>query len=886
MRIGIFFGGPSREREISFAGGRTVYDNLDKRLFEAIPIFVDSYGSLILLDWQYVYKGTIRDFFPSSDITKEDDYSHYVESYFDGQGQEYLDELAKIGQVITWTDLRTHIDFGFLALHGQYGEDGVIQSLCTQHHIPYSGSDIVASAIGINKAIQKKLMKAGGFEMPAMIEIRQKEWLKHPTQVMDRIGQSLGNHFVIRPAHQGSSIGVSILKNAEQPEITEAIDQAFFIKKWTGKRWSEAPQETWLKSLADVKENLGLPVRAQDDWLTTTQEVRRFLAGLGAEEEVTLQARDGEAIVIVEEFIEGREFSCITIRDVENDVHALPPTEIVKQGQLYDYRSKYLPGFSRKVTPIDLPGDDVRKIMSECQRLFDFLEFKCYARIDGFFTPDGRIILNDPNTTSGMLPSSFFFHQAAEIGLNPSEFLSFVIHSSLHERAQGQGNFRKAGFWKNWITDRLLKLKDQTTSHERIAIIFGGYSFERHISVESGRNIYEKLASSSKYQPTPLFLMQGKNDLELYELPISLLLKDNADDIRSAILHFKQHPIKEEIKSSCASITQLYAQNHAMHPVQVDWSQLSNDFDSVFIALHGRPGEDGAVQARLDEIGLAYNGSSSAVSSLTINKFNTLQFLKKQGFTVAAQMVVPRSKYVLKPTTWLEEVERSFSYPLIAKPVDDGCSSAVMIIRDRAALMHYFNGVFRDGKILSEDLRNALGLEWNEEFPQKEDVLIEELIRPEGAELFMEITCGVHSIWQDGKERIHVMEPSEAIASEDILSLEEKFLAGQGLNITPARLSTGQWDYHHITKKVKADLKRASELVGISGYARIDAFVRVFADGSVDTIIIEFNSLPGMTPATCIYHQAALEGLKPYEFIDKIMTFAQEKNEMAYGDSA
>ena len=50
MRIGIFFGGNSREREISFAGGRTVFANLDKSLFEAVPIFVDSLGNFILFD--------------------------------------------------------------------------------------------------------------------------------------------------------------------------------------------------------------------------------------------------------------------------------------------------------------------------------------------------------------------------------------------------------------------------------------------------------------------------------------------------------------------------------------------------------------------------------------------------------------------------------------------------------------------------------------------------------------------------------------------------------------------------------------------------------------------------------------------------------------------
>ena len=50
IRIGILFGGPSREREISFAGGRTIYDNLDKSLFAPVPVFIDTFKNFILLD--------------------------------------------------------------------------------------------------------------------------------------------------------------------------------------------------------------------------------------------------------------------------------------------------------------------------------------------------------------------------------------------------------------------------------------------------------------------------------------------------------------------------------------------------------------------------------------------------------------------------------------------------------------------------------------------------------------------------------------------------------------------------------------------------------------------------------------------------------------------
>ena len=53
--------------------------------------------------------------------------------------------------------------------------------------------------------------------------------------------------------------------------------------------------------------------------------------------------------------------------------------------------------------------------------------------------------------------------------------------------------------------------------------------------------------------------------------------------------------------------------------------------------------------------------------------------------------------------------------------------------------------------------------------------------------------------------------------------------------------------------------------------------MRIYKDGKVEVIFIEVNSLPGMTPATCIFHQSAIAGLKPYEFIDKILEYGREK---------
>ena len=111
-----------------------------------------------------------------------------------------------------------------------------------------------------------------------------------------------------------------------------------------------------------------------------------------------------------------------------------------------------------------------------------------------------------------------------------------------------------------------------------------------------------------------------------------------------------------------------------------------------------------------------------------------------------------------------------------------------------------------------------------------------------------------------------------------MLSLEEKFLAGQGQNITPARYAVNSNEAQLISEQVKKQLHKAALALNIEGYARIDAFVRVFDVNKVEVIFIEINSLPGMTPATCIFHQTAINGYKPFDFIDRILDFGFKRN--------
>ena len=156
--------------------------------------------------------------------------------------------------------------------------------------------------------------------------------------------------------------------------------------------------------------------------------------------------------------------------------------------------------------------------------------------------------------------------------------------------------------------------------------------------------------------------------------------------------------------------------------------------------------------------------------------------------------------------------------------------------------------------------------------------LVEELISKNNSKHFLGITGGMLTKYnKKGELEYEVFEASEALAEGDILSLEEKFLAGQGQNITPARYSKDKKERQKISDQVKQILGDAAKALHVLGYCRIDAFVRVFDNSRIEVIFIEVNSLPGMTPATCIYHQAAINHYHPYEFIDNILEFGSKR---------
>jgi len=711
IRIGVLMGGKSKEREVSFNSGRTICDHLDTACYDIVPLFQTTSGSLYILPWLFLHRGKIIDF----------------ES-----------RLATQAQKITWDSLKKYVDFIYIAMHGQYAEDGTMQGMLEILQIPYFGSKVYASALGMDKVAQRKILHMHKIQIPHGMVIEPHQ-LNNQEQIYKRLtANNLFYPLVVKPSKEGSSLGVSIIRT--QKELMPALKKAIKV--------NDLPQP-----------------------------------------------------VLVEEKIEGMEFSCIVITDNKNNSFiSLPPTEIVTPTEVafFDYEQKYMPGKSLQYTPARCSKKQQLKIQEACVHVMEALEFTNLGRIDGFLTSDDEVVIVDPNSFSGAAPSSFLFKQAAQVGLNHTQFINHIIETELQFYGLGTTMLTK-------------KHKKEKEKKLRVAVLMGGKSDEKEISLESGRNITYKL-SPQKYEAIPLFLT---SNLELYRLDTPSLVASSTKEV------------EDLLKPS----------------MKIKWHNLPTIADFVFIGLHGGQGENGCVQGALEMLGLPYNGSGVFTSALCIDKYKTNRFLAYEGFDVPQALLIERNEWQKNHRAVIETIKKAFSFPCIVKPTRDGCSILVEKV-----------STFDE---LSESIKAIFDV-------SKSHALIEECIQG------MELTVGVI-----GNEQPKALPPSYAVSQKNVLSIEEKFLPGAGENQTPAPLPKESLQF------VQGVIEKAYKDLDCKGYARIDCFyqsAKLSPTKKERVVFLEVNTLPGLTPATCIFHQAAEIDLKPMDFIESLVNLGLENH--------
>ena len=161
-------------------------------------------------------------------------YQVYADSLAGMEPSDYTSIQEEVGKPVNLEQIPELIDIAFLTLHGPYGEDGSIQGILDWLGIPYTGSDIFPSAFGINKITQRRRFEEAGFQGPAFEVVSRNAFLKANSiqAIFEKIQSTIGFPCVVKAPHQGSSIGVSIVRNADQDQLKAALPKAFFWKRF------------------------------------------------------------------------------------------------------------------------------------------------------------------------------------------------------------------------------------------------------------------------------------------------------------------------------------------------------------------------------------------------------------------------------------------------------------------------------------------------------------------------------------------------------------------------------------------------------------------------------------------------------------------------------
>jgi D-alanine-D-alanine ligase len=214
-RVGVIYGGRSGEHEVSLASAAAVFQNLDPEKYEAIAIRIEKDGR-----WALPRRA------PS--MMKAADVIQSRPELSDGSREAHLvahpggDTLITIDQredraVVSGLGL----DVVFPVLHGPYGEDGTVQGLLELANVPYVGAGVLASAVGMDKAVMKKVFAAQQLPICDYEVVMKREWLRDESTVVKRVGSALGFPVFVKPANLGSSVGISKARHAA--ELRDAI---------------------------------------------------------------------------------------------------------------------------------------------------------------------------------------------------------------------------------------------------------------------------------------------------------------------------------------------------------------------------------------------------------------------------------------------------------------------------------------------------------------------------------------------------------------------------------------------------------------------------------------------------------------------------------------
>ena len=282
------------------------------------------------------------------------------------------------------------------------------------------------------------------------------------------------------------------------------------------------------------------------------------------------------------------------------------------------------------------------------------------------------------------------------------------------------------------------------------------------------------------------------------------------------------------LKSGAAVHTALLARGYDAVAIDVgrDAAQVlaRESVEVAFICLHGRLGEDGAVQGLLEVMGIPYTGSGVMASALAMNKIFAKTVFAANGLTVAPYRVLRRGEA-------LDPARLGFSLPVVIKPSQEGSSVGVSIVKDKTGI----------GPALAEAFR------------YDDEALVEQFIKGREIQVGILADRAVGAI--------------EIVPKKEFYDFEAKYTAGMAEHILPAPLDAPLYE------KVLREGEKAHAALGCSGYSRVDFLVTEAGE----CFILEVNTLPGMTALSLLPEIAGGAGIGFEELVERIIASAALK---------
>ena len=233
LRVGVIYGGRSGEHEVSLASAAAVIANLDRARYEPVAIRIERDG-----------RWTLPDRPPAAAIAAEAIEQARVESARQLRPVREVHLLPRPGDdtivaldpavpprhapaaadLDTARVTRLGLDVIFPVLHGPYGEDGTVQGLLELANVPYIGAGVLASAVGMDKAVMKVVFAAQGLPTPAFEVVLRRTWLASAEAVLAQLTERFTLPVFVKPANLGSSVGIS--KARDREGLRHALDLA------------------------------------------------------------------------------------------------------------------------------------------------------------------------------------------------------------------------------------------------------------------------------------------------------------------------------------------------------------------------------------------------------------------------------------------------------------------------------------------------------------------------------------------------------------------------------------------------------------------------------------------------------------------------------------